>query len=142
VDERLQVAMDRIKEEINASHGVYSLTGRGPSIQMVLWRAGFSKSFLEKKGQDVKRDKIQTERKDRIRRWKRFILSSSQLADTVATLESEVKAAAPETDEYRQSLHDTELELVEAHIEIQELRAEMAKLQSEIKELMAGTNDT
>lgn len=130
VDERLQSAMDRIEEEISTSRGVYSLTGRGPSVQMVLWRAGFSKSFLEKKGKNEIRDKMQSERKDRILRWKRAILSSTLLPDTVGNLDAESKVSAPEIEEYRQSLHDAELELVEAKIEIEELKAAIARLQN------------
>lgn len=135
VDERLQSAMDQIEDEINSSQGVYSLTGRGPSIQMVLWRAGFSKSFLEKKGLDKSRDDIQSVRKERILRWKRNIPLSSQLSASVCNLDTEGKVLGPEIDEYRQSLHDAELELVEAKIEIEELKATNARLQNEMKEL-------
>ncbi|MEY9099182.1 hypothetical protein ABIA24_002091 [Sinorhizobium fredii] len=135
--------MERIEEEISSEKGIFSLTGRGPTVQMVLWRAGFSPSFLEKKGKNERRDQLQAERKKLIETWKRRITLTHAplLRDVEEQAASRDTAGSEIIDAYRQACHDTELELLEAQIENEELKAKVAELRHKLK-MLEGSRDS
>jgi hypothetical protein len=120
VDERLTWAMQSIDEEMASVNGVFSISDRGPTLQMVLWRAGLSRSFLERKKKDSSRDELQLERKNRIKAWLGKPTNSPPI-----TRVSTASTASDGLVEYelRQYIHEVELELVEANARIAELEA-------------------
>ena len=122
VDERLEWAMATIDEEIVSSKGLYSPSGRGPTVQLVLWRAGFGPAFLEKKGRDARRDHIQGQRKEKIRIWLgKVVVQPSQYPPEPSVLVNPTDFER----ELRQTINDVELELVEAHARIESLERQI-----------------
>ncbi|WP_162246952.1 hypothetical protein [Rhizobium sp. Root1220] len=129
--------MELIEKEIDSDNGVFSLTGRGPTVQMVLWRAGFSPSFLEKKGKDKRRDQLQADRKNLIEKWmRRITLTHAPLMRDIEKRADDRDSTNDEVLEaYRQAYHDAELDLLEAQIEIEELKATVVELRQKLKTL-------
>ncbi len=122
--------MAEIKAEVAAGKKPFSPSGRGPNLQMVLWRAGFSPAFLEAKRVSEERDRKQAERKDKIHRWLASLFGEEavdQRADSDARGQGSTSdnngGSGGELDEFKQYIHDLELELVEAHAKIAELSA-------------------
>jgi ribosomal protein L29 len=139
--------MAEIAAEMAAGKMPYSPSGRGPNIQMVLWRAGLSPSFLETKGVDETRDKKQAERKAKILEWKRSLLGLKQphlnANDEERNASAQLRYFEPsggDVDEYRQYIHDLELELVEAQAKIAELEEILAEQKATITVLRSKSN--
>ena len=93
---------------------------------MVLWRAGFSPAFLEAKRVSEERDRKQAERKDKIHRWLASLLGTEAVdrgeREQGSTTDNNTGPGG-ELDDYKQYIHDLELELVEANAKIAELNA-------------------
>lgn len=130
VDEKLDFVMAEIEAELAAGKKPFSPSGRRPNVQMVLWRAGFSPAFLEAKRVSEERDRKQAERKDKIQRWLASIFDAESVdreADRNAREQGPISdntiGPRGELDDYKQYIHDLELELVEANARIAELTA-------------------
>jgi hypothetical protein len=130
VDEKLDFVMREIAAEIAAGKKPFSPSGRGPNVQMVLWRAGFSPGFLEAKGVSKKRDSTQSDRKAKIQRWLASLYGAKAVGRNTDSDAAEPGSASGDStqsggdlEHYKQYIHDLELELVEANAKIAELTA-------------------
>ncbi|TBG58344.1 hypothetical protein ELG71_08250 [Rhizobium leguminosarum] len=127
-DEKIKWALREIQSDLNKNNGVYPYSSRKPGIQEVLRRADLGKSYLEKKGEDSVRDKIQSKRKEAIK------AGISSIRGTVFPPVVAWAAVADESDQIaalKQKWHVTILELEEAQHRIEVLERELARALSQ-----------